>query len=543
MGYPARTERKGGAGSTAGRPPAGGRGPGQVMSAWEAVRLIPDGVTVTTSGFFGSVFAEEVAIALEERFLEEGHPRDLTLFYPAGQSDFGSRGLSHFGHEGLLKKVVAGHFGTSPAICALVSANKVQAYNLPQGVICDMFRDIAAHKPRTISAVGLGTFADPRIEGGKLNDVTTEDLVEVIHFDGEEYLAYKTFPIDVAILRGTTADTDGNVTMEREALTLEVRAQAIATKNSGGIVIVQVERVAERGTLHPKHVVVPGILVDAVVVAAPENHVQTFGSDYDPSLSGEIRAPVGGTEAAELTERVVMARRAVLELRPGHIVNLGMGVPESIASVAAEEGIFDRVTLTTESGIVGGLPSGSWDFGTGRNASAIIDQPSQFDFYHGGGLDIGFMGLAEADREGNVNVSRYGPKITGSGGFVDITQCAKSVVFLGTFTTNGLELSIGDGRLEIEREGRLGKFVEEVEQITYSGRYAARAGQRVLYVTERCVFELTERGMELVEVAPGVDVERDIVAHMAFRPLIDGEPRLMDPRIFTAGPMGLRAAF
>ncbi|MBU2601247.1 MAG: acyl CoA:acetate/3-ketoacid CoA transferase [Actinobacteria bacterium] len=548
MGYPARPERNTRSGAAAGVPAPGTgevreRGPGKVMSAWEAVRLIGDGVTVTTSGFFGSVFAEEVAIALEERFLSEGHPRDLTLFYPAGQGDFGTRGLNRFGHEGLLKKVIAGHFGTAPTICSLVADDKVQAYNLPQGVICDMFRDIASHRPRTISFVGLGTFADPRNGGGKLNEVTTEDLVEVIEFDGEEFLAYKTFPIHVAIVRGTTADVDGNLTMEREALFLEVRAQAMAAKNSGGIVIVQVERVAERGTLNPKHIVVPGILVDAIVVAAPENHVQTFGHDYDPSLSAEIRIPVSVGPTAQLDERLVMARRAALELRRGNVVNLGMGVPESIALVAAEEGIFDLVTLTTESGIVGGLPAGAWDFGTGRNPAAIIDQPSQFDFYHGGGLDIGFMGLAETDRDGNVNVSRYGPKITGSGGFVDITQCAKSVVFLGTFTTGGLELSFEDGAVHIVREGRVRKFVEEVEQITFSGRYAARKGQRVLYVTERCVFELTEVGLVLLEVAPGVEIERDILPHMAFPPIMEAVPALMDPRVFRKGPMGLREGF
>ena len=515
----------------------------KVMSTEEAVRLIKDGDTISTSGFFGSCFAEEIAIAVEKNYLSHGKPRDLTLFFPAGQGDYENRGGNHFGHEGLLKRVIGAHWGTMPKLYKLAVENKIEAYAFPQGPIVHMYRDIAAHKPRTITTVGLGTTVDPRNEGGKLNKVTKEDMIELIEFDGKEYLAYKTFPIDVAILRGTTADTDGNITMEKEALILEVLAMAMAAKNSNGTVIVQVERLAERGTLKPKDVKIPGILVDAVVVAKPENHVQTFGTDYNPSFSGEVRVPMEAIPPIEMSERKIIARRAAFELRPGHVVNLGMGVPEGIASIANEERILDQLTLTAEPGIIGGVPAGDWDFGAGANTDAIIDQPAQFDFYQGGGLDIAFLGLAQADEQGNVNVSKFGPKLPGPGGFIDITQNSKLVVYLGAFTASGLETSIENGSLKILKEGKIKKFVKQVEQVTFSGKYAISKGQLVLYVTERCVFRLTEKGLLLVETAPGIDVKRDILKQMDFEPIIDGNIRAMDKRIFEECPMGLRVEF
>ncbi|UCC22155.1 MAG: acyl CoA:acetate/3-ketoacid CoA transferase [Planctomycetota bacterium] len=515
----------------------------KVMPVEEAVRLIKDGDTISTSGFFGSCFAEEVAIAIEKNYLSEGKPRDLTLFFPAGQGDYENRGGNHFGHEGLLKRAIGAHWGTMPKLYKLAVENKIEAYTFPQGPIVHMFRDIAAHKPRTITTVGLGTTVDPRNEAGKLNKVTKEDMIELIEFDGKEYLAYKTFPIDVAILRGTTADTDGNITMEKEALILEVLAMAMAAKNSNGTVIVQVQRLAERGTLKPKDVKIPGILVDAVVVAKPENHVQTFGTDYNPSYSGEVRVPMEAIPPIEMSERKIIARRAAFELRPGHVVNLGMGVPEGIASIANEERILDQLTLTAEPGIIGGVPAGNWDFGAGANTDAIIDQPAQFDFYQGGGLDIAFLGLAQADEQGNVNVSKFGPKLPGPGGFIDITQNSKLVVYLGAFTASGLEISVENGSLKILKEGKIKKFVKQVEQVTFSGKYAISKGQLVLYVTERCVFRLTEKGLLLVETAPGIDVKRDILKQMEFEPIIDGNVRVMDKRIFEECPMGLRAEF
>jgi propionate CoA-transferase len=513
----------------------------KVVSAEAAVRLIKDGDTISTSGFFGSCFAEEVAIAIEKIYLSHGKPRDLTLFFPAGQGDYENRGGNHFGHEGLLKRVIGAHWGTMPKLYKLAVENKIEAYAFPQGPIVHMYRDIAAHKPRTITTVGLGTTVDPRNEGGKLNKITKEDMVELIKFDGKEYLAYKTFPINVAILRGTTADMDGNVTMEKEALILEVLATAMAAKNSNGTVIVQVERLAERGTLKPKDVKIPGILVDAVVVAKPENHVQTFGTNYNPSYSGEVRVPMEAIPPIEMSERKIIARRAAFELRPGHVVNLGMGVPEGVASIANEERILDQLTLTAEPGIIGGVPAGDWDFGAGANTDAIIDQPAQFDFYQGGGLDIAFLGLAQADQQGNVNVSKFGPKLPGPGGFIDITQSSKLVVFLGTFTAGGLKTSVENGKLTVLTEGKIKKFVEHVEQITFSGKYAIEKGQRVLYISERCVFRLTKKGLLLVESAPGIDVKKDIIAQMKFEPIIDANLRVMDKRIFKDRPMELKA--
>jgi len=521
---------------------------GKVVSAADAVRLIRDGDTVATGGFVGIGFAEEIAIALEEQYLATGEqnlqslgkPRGLTLVYAAGQGDGRDKGLNHFGHEGLVRRVIGGHWGLVPKLQKLAIANQIEAYNLPQGVITHLYRDIAAHKPGHLCTIGLGTFVDPRFGGGKLNARTTEDLVDLVMIGGAEHLFYKAFPINVGIIRGTTADPDGNVTMEKEALTLEVLAIATAARNSGGIVIVQVERIAERGSLNSRHVKIPGILVDCVVVARPQHHWQTFAEPYSAAFAGEIRVQMSAIPSMAMSARKVIARRAALELQPNSVVNLGIGMPEGVASVANEEKIIDLMTLTTEPGVIGGIPAGGLNFGAATNAQAIIDQPCQFDFYDGGGLDIAFLGLAQADREGNLNVSKFGTKLAGAGGFINISQSAKKVAFVGTFNAGGSDLAIEDGRLQIREDGASRKFVREVEHRTFSGKYAAARKQTVLYITERCVFSLCEEGLELVEIAPGVDLAKDILAQMDFAPIMRRPPRLMDERIFLPEPMGLR---
>jgi propionate CoA-transferase len=515
----------------------------KVTTAEEAVKMIKSGSTVATEGFVGTGFPEDLALALEKRFIETGEPKNLTLVYAAGQGDGHEKGLNHLAHENLIKRVVGGHWNLAPKMGKLALEEKIEAYNLPQGAVSHLFRAIAGHRPGHITHVGLKTFVDPRLQGGKINSKTTEDLVEVLTLGGKEYLWYKTFPIDVALLRGTTADTFGNVSTEKEGNLLEIVAIAEAVKNSGGVVIVQAERIAEHGTIPAKQVVLPGIFVDYVVQANPENHWQTFAERYNPAYSGEVKIPLQAIKPLPLDERKIIGRRAAIELRPNSIINLGIGMPETVSIVASEENILDFAVLTVEAGPIGGVPAGGMSFGVSTNLECVLDQPTIFDFYDGGGLDQTFLGLAQADHAGNVNVHKMGQKFPGAGGFINISQNTKQVYFIGTFTAAGLKIALEEGRLKIVNEGKIKKFVKDVEQVTFSGHYALEVGQPVLYITERAVFKLTDRGLCLTEVAPGVDIKKDILAEMEFTPLIPGEPKLMDERIFYDRIMNLKAAY
>jgi propionate CoA-transferase len=511
----------------------------KVISADDAVALIRDGDVVASSGYGGNGNPEALFTSIERRFLAGNGPRNLTLVWAGGQGDGKERGLNRLGYEGLLKRTIGGHYGLIPRIEALAVANKIEAYNFPEGVITHLYRDIAAGKPGTTTKVGIGTFVDPRFEGGKVNAAAKENLVEVISIAGEDCLFFPRFPIHVALIRGTTADPDGNVTMERESLRLETLAMALAARNSGGVVICQVERIAQSSSLDARRVRVPGILVDAVVEAAPGEHMQNYGTLYNPALSGEVRIPLERLRALPLDTTKVIARRAATELLPNSVVNLGIGLPDSVSSVAAEEQIEDLITLTVDPGVIGGVPLGGLDFGATVNFSAAIDHPYQFDFIDGGGLDVACLGYAECDGLGNVNASRFANRVPGCGGFINISQNSRKVIFVGTFTSGGLEAAVADGRIEIKKEGKHRKFTRQVGQVTFSGVEAAKREQEVLYVTERCVFRLRRNGLELAEIAPGVDIKRDVLDHLPFDPIV-ASVREMEPALFSSARLGLR---
>jgi len=511
----------------------------KIATADEAISVIRDGDVMAAAGFVGNGTPEELLIALQRRYLETGKPNKIALLFSSGLGDAKERGLNRLAHKGLFKRVIAGHYGLMPKIGQLALDNEFEAYNLPQGLLTNLYRAVAGKKPGVFSKVGLGTFVDPRIEGGKVNAKATEDLVEVVELGGEEWLFLKAFPITIALIRGTTADTTGNITMEKEILSLDTLAMATAVRNSGGHVIAQVERIADAGTLNPKHVKVPGILVDYVVVAKPENHMQTYATHYSPAYAGELKVPLKSIKQLPLNERKVIARRANLDLRPYDIINLGIGVPEGVSNVANEEKILSYFTMTVEPGIVGGVPAGGLDFGASTNPEAIIDMPDQFDFYDGGGLDLACLGMAQCDEQGNVNSSKFGSRLAGCGGFINISQNAGKVLFVGTFTAGGLEVAIEDDKLRIIKEGKNRKFIKSVEQITFSGKIGSKSGQEILYITERCVFRLKDEQLELIETAPGIDIERDILPLMEFRPLIN-HVATMDSRIFRSQPMGIR---
>ena len=511
-----------------------------IITAEQAAQLVKDNDTITSIGFVSSAHPEALTKALEKRFLETNTPQNLTYIYAGSQGIRDGRAAEHLAHTGLLKRAIIGHWQTVPAIGKLAVDNKIEAYNFSQGTLVHWFRALAGHKLGVFTDIGLETFLDPRQLGGKLNDVTKEDLVKLIEVEGHEQLFYPTFPVQVAFLRGTYADESGNITMDEEIGPFESISVAQAVHNCGGKVVVQVKDVVAHGSLDPRMVKIPGIYVDDVVIAAPEDHQQTYDCQYDPSLSGEHRAPEGAAEEAlPMSAKKIIGRRGALELTENAVVNLGVGAPEYVASVAGEEGIADTITLTVEGGAIGGVPQGGVRFGSSRNADAIIDHTYQFDFYDGGGLDMAYLGLAQCDSTGNINVSKFGTHVAGCGGFPNISQQTKNVFFCGTFTAGGLKVAVEDGKVKILKEGKAKKFIKAVDQITFNGSYAARNGKRVLYITERCVFELTKDGLALIEVAPGIDIEKDILAHMDFKPIINN-PKTMDARIFQDCPMGLK---
>ncbi|MEG0093117.1 MAG: acyl CoA:acetate/3-ketoacid CoA transferase [Erysipelotrichaceae bacterium] len=512
----------------------------KIMTLEQAVSMIPDGSTLGIGGFIGSGHPQEFSVGIEEAFLKSGHPRDLTIMFSAGIGDgTDNLGLNKIGYEGLLKRIIGGHWGLIPKLQRLVFDNKVEGYNLPLGTISLLFREIAGHRPGVFTKVGLKTFVDPRLEGAKMNERSKDDLVELMNINGEEYLLYKSFPVHVALIRATYCDEDGNAVMDKEAATLDSLSIAQAAKNSGGIVLLQVEKVVKNGTLDARKVKIPGIYVDGIVVSRPENHWQTYQGQYNPAFSGECKVPVNSIPPMKLNERKIICRRAAMELDSKAIINLGIGMPEGIANVANEEGA-PGLKLTVEAGGIGGVPAAGTAFGACTNPDAIIDQPYQFDFYDGGGLDQAFLGLAECDSQGNINVSRFGPKIAGCGGFINITQTTPVVVYCGTFTSKGLKLEIGDGKLTILEDGKIKKFKNKVEQITFSAQFAKEQNQKVLYITERCVFELLAEGLTLTEIAPGVDLDKDILGQMDFKPIISKNLKLMDERLFKEEKMGLK---
>ncbi len=501
-----------------------------ICTAGEAVQLIRNGDTVVCGGFVGAAHPEALTAALERRFLAENNPQDLTLVYGAGQGDGKTRGLNHLAHERLIKRIIGGHWGLAPGLGNLAIENKIEAYNFPQGVICQMMRDIAAGRPGCITHVGLGTFVDPENDGGRLNEKTTEALVERIELEGKDWLFYKSFPVNVGLIRATSVDPFGNLSMEEEAIFGEVLAIAQAVRNSGGIVMAQVKKLRDT-PISPQAVSVPGILVDRVVVAEADEHDQTFAEKMNPSYFTSGESKEGELEKLPMNERRIIAARACDELRAGDVANLGIGMPEGIARIAAERGLLESVTLTVESGPIGGMPAGGLSFGASVHPRAIVDQPAQFDFYDGGGLDFGALGAAQVDASGDLNVSKFGTRLAGVGGFVSISQNAKRLIFCGTMTSGGLVTKAEKGKLIIENEGRVKKFVKAVDQISFNGALAVKSGRPVLLVTERAVFRLVEEGLELIEIAPGIDLQHHILDQMEFRPVMK-EVREMSANLF-----------
>lgn len=504
---------------------------GKVKTAAEAVAQIEDGAVVAVNGFIMSGCADELLAALEERFLATGHPRDLTLVLITSVGDGAGRGVDRLAHKGLIRRIISGHYSFMPAVQKLILDGEIEAYDFPQGVMSQLLRDRAAGNPLTVSPLGLRTFVDPRLDGGRLNDVTTESLNELYTVDGEDYIRYRSLPpVDYAFVRGSFSDQEGNVSMRREGAMVDAFVMAQAAKNSGGTVICQVGGLEEH--IPAPDVRLPAIMTDVIVPASDMRyHMQSAETVYNPAYSGEVPAAGRQYEPVTSPERRIIIKRCLKELIPGAVINLGIGMPEGIAAMAAELGA-DDFTLTVDVGIIGGTPAGGRDFGSTINPSAILFHADLLDFFHGGGLKQAFLGLAECDPYGNVNVSRFKGRITGIGGFVDLTQSARDVYLIGTFTAKGLKTEFRDGQLKIVEEGAIRKFRRDIEQITFSAQRSQELGQNVMFITERAVFRLKKEGLTLTEIAPGLNLERDVLSQMEFRPRIAADLKTMDADLF-----------
>lgn len=506
----------------------------RIVTADEAAALVPDGATVVPGGFGCCGNPEAVLAALGRRFRETGHPRRLNLLFAAGPGDRGERGLNHLAQEGLVSRAIGGFWGFAPKLGRMAQENAFEAHNWPQGVMSHLFRAIAAGLPGILSRVGLETFVDPSQTGGRMNARAEAGLVQKLTMKDKTYLFFPAMPVHVAVIRGTRCDRDGNIAMDREVSYQDSLAQAQAAHNSGGVVIAQVAEISGQ-PIAPHGVSVPGCLVDYVVVAEPDEHWQTWAEPFNPAyVQAGDGAPESEDGAASPAVRRIIARRAARELarHPGAIVNLGIGIPAEVGAAAAELGV-DDFTLTVESGQFGGVPATGLSFGASAHPKAKIDQASLFDLYDGGGIDLAFLGFAEADSSGNVNVSRFQGRMPGIGGFANISGAAKRVVFCGSFTADGLEIAIGGGRLQIQRDGSIRKFVRRLETISFNGPLAEREGRRVTFVTERAVFELVGGCLRLTEIAPGVDLDRDIVARLDAAIVVGDEVAPMDPALFA----------
>jgi propionate CoA-transferase len=514
------------------------------VTAVEAVKTVRDNANVAVSGFCGFCSADEIFKALRQQYAATATPKNITLLKGVSIGDGKSCGVNCLGMEGMIGRIISSHIGLEPALSKLVVDDKCLAYMIPLGTVTELLRSAAAKRPGVLTTSGLHTFVDPRIDGGKANSLTKEkgpDIVSLEHLGGQDCLFYPAIPIDVAIIRGTYADEDGNISLEKEAVAADQFEAAAAAHSSGGIVLVQVEGIVKKGTLNLNTVKLHNFMVDYVVVAKPENHIQCYSFDgFHPEWTGAIRIPVDTMAPMKLDDRKVCGRRAAMELHRNDLINLGLGMPDSVAAVAAEEGLTDAFTLSIESGVLGGIPLQGLGLGGAVNPEAIYKTADILDIYNGGGLNMSVLGLAEVDEEGNVNVSKFGTKVTGPGGFIDISQKTPTVIFVGTFMAKGLETEYVNGGLHIRQEGRAAKFKKTVTQVTFSGAYAKKTGQRVMIITERAVFKLTDKGWLLTEIAPGMDLEKDILAHMEFHPLIANNVTVMDRRIFMDEPMGLK---